>query len=405
MSLLLRGSTMADKTTPLPIAKASKANMPKPIPPRKKSCERNADMEANTAGDLVDDVVNGGLPSTLKITKLSTEVLLLCIREMDLCTAISFGLANRVTYKAMKLVHPKPIGLMAKRVDTHIYPHEHSDQCYSNTSGEERLVCTINKLPPVLDTLVNFLLDPTTFKHNFATEYRLTHDRGDGKWMFLKKSRTGKTGAKEQELFDRYQDYGYFKKFDKEVEGHVRIPKRSFSTATDRPSLIPNPFGIENKAWVAAVVEVMIDDMGNWGRRGWWKKFWSNCYVFADNEKQLEEAAVKHEWKDIKVEDKQSAINEYMARATRKYNACIATGTCSRDGDVVERTLRLQSQVMTAKYLISFNSKYAKNIAQGARSFSEAHLGLFVRSHWNGYDGKEVWHSIQWTSESSMIYS
>lgn len=267
-----------------------------------------------------------------KITKIPMEILLQFVREMDLCTAVSFGLSSKFTHKVLKLAHPEPIGLMAKRVDTHIHPNDHSTQCYSNSSGELKLVCSHKSPPPGLDTLVKFLLDPTTYKRSIATEYQLTHDRGDGKWMFLKPDmfddpNSVEMGAMGQELFNKYKDYGYFKQFDKEVDGQFRIPKRSYATATDRPSLIPTPFGINDNAWVAAVVKVMIDDMSNWERRGWWKKFWSTSHVFAGNEKRLEEAADKHEWKDIKVEDKQSAVNEYMARAARMFNACLATDT------------------------------------------------------------------------------
>lgn len=271
------------------------------------------------------------------------EILRKITSYMDLCTATCFGLTCRDTYMALKAIHSKPIDLLALRIDlpslAACYKHQHSEQCFGYLHNDWNPTCPLRFMHDRFwnkeTSLVKYLFEPDTFKHIKVVEkYRLYENRGDGQSILLNIQVFGSHNKpvkdRESQLVRKFRDYAYFKQFDIEVEGQIRIPKCKLRQAGNRKSFLSNPFGQDAETWAAGVVKIMIEDMGNWAKRNWWMRFWSECAVFAQSREQLGEAADEHQWDEAEVVDKQAAINEYIARHSLRFEACQATGASTR---------------------------------------------------------------------------
>ncbi|CZR56766.1 uncharacterized protein PAC_06655 [Phialocephala subalpina] len=204
-----------------------------------------------------------------QLVDIPAEILAMIVTQMDLCTAVCFGLAHRTTYNAFKLVHPGPIHLDTMRPDAP--PVDHLRRCYA-----------------------------------FSTT------------------------ARDQQIFDRYKTFGRFKRFGSYViKAASTESTRPPRTGDDfylrhQSSLIPSPFDKSYKGWKESIVESIIADMKHWyNRDGWWD-FWREHTrvfeknhgdnIFSQNEMVLTEAADGHPWPTIDNNSKQARITAYMMR-------------------------------------------------------------------------------------------
>lgn len=244
------------------------------------------------------------------------EILSMIVREVDLCTAVCFGLAHRTTYNALKLVHPGPIELATLRLNTPGPSAFH----FPALQATWNFKCRCGTRIPVSSTLAGILLLPDTFKYtDFSVNYRLMRNRGDCLWLFLKNHIYD---TMEMCIYDRYRIYGHFKLFTSYVIPTSTIRPTLSGDVRHQPSLIPSPFGKTYEAWKEGIVEAIINDMKHWhSREGWWGFWMEHTRIFeenhqdnffSENEKVLIEAADAHSWPEIDKNSKQARITAYM---------------------------------------------------------------------------------------------
>ncbi|CZR56769.1 uncharacterized protein PAC_06658 [Phialocephala subalpina] len=261
-------------------------------------------------------VVQSKIPRTPgALRNIPVEILVMFMGQMDLVSAVCFGLACNATYKALKVKHTNPIDLMA--LHAHV---QHDAFCRVGLAQNWTGACDCHGSPavrPVNLTLAYYILLSTTFNTSKLAidsfDYRLSRNRGDHRWTFVNKRVFGdrspdddKVGL-EKVLHNRYKILAHFRSFDSYVMkgANIRLPYRSRSTPLrNKPSLIPSPSGLSYEDWTKAVIKAIVEDMDNWGgcREGWmafWKKQsrqFMESNLFRENEQALIKAGDDYVW-------------------------------------------------------------------------------------------------------------